>query len=566
MIKKWLYSKFDNKKIEEVANQNGISELMAKILLNRSFEDKDEIDDFLHPKIDKLYDPFLMNDMQVAVDTIIEAYNNKEKITIYGDYDVDGITSVAVLKMFFADMGIEAEHYLPSRLEEGYGLNNNALDKIVANGTKLLITVDCGISAYEEIEYAKSIGLKVIVTDHHECPSVLPNALAVIDAKRPDSTYPFNSLAGVGVTFKLIQAISYKLQFDRKRYLKYLDIVALGTIADIVPLVDENRIIVNFGLILMRQTRNVGLQALIRVSGYEKGSAALNSTSVSFGLAPRINASGRMGKADLALELLLEKDVEKVYKIALELSATNKERQDVEKKIIDEALEIIEKNKLYEKDIMVVYKEGWHHGVIGIVASKITELYYKPSILISVEDGVGKGSGRSVEGFDLHAALNECEDLLLKFGGHEMAIGLSIAEENIEQFAQKMEKIANEKGTKDLQATIKVDAEITSKDITYKTILDMDLLKPYGEANPAPIFVYKNVKVDGVRLLSNGKHLRLTLKEGMNLFDAIAFNVEGKGYNIKIGDKIDVLHSLETNTFNGVEKIQLNVKDIKKSL
>lgn len=565
MTKKWMYSKFDSDKVKSVAEQNGISEILARILLNRSFEDKDSIDVFLHPKIDNLYDPFLMNDMQIAVDTIIEACNNNEKITIYGDYDVDGITSVAVLKMFFADMGIEAEHYLPSRLEEGYGLNNNALDKIAANGTKLLITVDCGISAYEEVEYAKSLGMQVIVTDHHECPAVLPNATAVIDAKRPDSTYPFNSLAGVGATFKLIQAISYKLEFDRKRYLKYIDIVALGTIADIVPLVDENRIIVNFGLILMKQTRNIGLQALIKVSGYEAGDA-LNSTSVSFGLAPRINASGRMGKADLALELLLEKDMDKAYKIALELSETNKERQDVEKAIIDEALNIIERDKLYEKDIIVVYNNDWHHGVIGIVASKITELYYKPSILISVEDGVGKGSGRSIEGFDLHEALSNCTDLLLKFGGHEMAIGLSIAEENLEKFAEKVEQIAKEKGTKDLQATVKVDAEVSAEDISYQTLQEIELLKPFGEANPAPIFAYKNVKVDGVRLLSNEKHLKLTLKEGMHVFDAIAFNMGNKKYSIKIGDKVDVLHSIELNKFNGIEKIQLNVKDIKKSL
>lgn len=565
MIKKWMYSKFDNDKVKSVAEQNGISELLARILLNRSFDDKDAIDVFLHPKIDNLYDPFLMNDMQIAVDAIIDACNNHEKITIYGDYDVDGITSVAVLKMFFADMGVEAEYYLPSRLEEGYGLNNNALDKIAANGTKLLITVDCGISAYEEVEYAKKLGLKVIVTDHHECPEILPNAIAVVDAKRPDSTYPFNSLAGVGATFKLIQAISYKLEFDRKRYLKYLDIVALGTIADIVPLIDENRIIVNFGLILMKQTRNIGLQALIRVSGYE-GGEALNSTAVSFGLAPRINASGRMGKADLALELLLEKDIDKAYKIALELSETNKERQDVEKSIIDEALNIIERDKLYEKDIIVVYNKDWHHGVIGIVASKITELYYKPSILISIEDGVGKGSGRSIEGFDLHEALSNCTDLLLKFGGHEMAIGLSIAEENIEKFAEKVEKIANEKGTKDLQATVKIDAEVSAHDISFQTLQEIELLKPFGEANPAPVFAYKNVKVEGVRLLSNEKHLKLTLKDGTNVFDAIAFNMGNKKYSIKIGDKIDVLHSIELNKFNGIEKIQLNVKDIKKSL
>ena len=341
--------------------------------------------------------------------------------------------------------------------------------------------------------------------------------------------------------------------------------MALGTIADIVPLIDENRIIVNFGLILMRQTRNIGLKALMRVSGYEGGDS-LNSTAVSFGLAPRINASGRMGKADLALELLLEKDMDKAYRIALELSETNKERQDVEKAIIDEALNIIERDKLYEKDIIVVYNKNWHHGVIGIVASKITELYYKPSILISIEDGIGKGSGRSVEGFDLHDALSNCTDLLLKFGGHEMAIGLSIDENNIEKFAEKVEQIAKERGTKDLQATVKIDAEVSAQDISFQTLQEIELLKPFGEANPAPIFAYKNVKVEGVRLLSNEKHLKLTLKDGTHIFEAIAFNMGNQKYSIKIGDKVDVLHAIELNKFNGVEKIQLNIKDIKKSL
>lgn len=565
MVKKWLYSKFEEDKVKKIATENNVSELLAKILIGREFESQDSIDDFLHPKIDKLYDPFLLNDMQIAVDAIIDSCNKNEKITIYGDYDVDGITSVSVLKKFFDDMGVCADYYLPSRLEEGYGLNNDALDKIAQKGTKLLITVDCGISAYDEVEYAKSLGMKVIVTDHHECPEKLPNALAVVDAKRPDSTYPFSSLAGVGVTFKLIQAISYKLKFDRKRYLKYIDIVALGTIADIVPLIDENRIIVNFGLILMRQTRNIGLQALIKVSGYELGEN-LSSTAISFGIAPRINASGRMGKADLALELLLEENIDNAYKMAIELSETNKERQNVEKNIINQAIDMIEADKLYEKDIIVLYNEGWHHGVIGIVASKITELYYKPSILISVENGIGKGSGRSIEGFDLHDALSKCTDLLLKFGGHEMAIGLSIEEENLESFSKKVEEIAKEKGTKDLQPVVKIDAEITAENITYDTLKEIELLKPFGEANPSPVFVYKNIKVDGVRLLSNEKHLKLSLKDGMNVFDAIAFNMGNQKYSIKIGDKIDVLHALEINNFNGNEKIQMNVKDIKKSL
>lgn len=562
MIKKWEYSKVNEEKVSEISKENEISELMAKILLNRGFESRDEINSFLHPKIDDLYDPFLLNGMKIAVDVIIDAYKNNEKITIYGDYDVDGITSIAVLKKFLLELGADVNHYLPSRLEEGYGLNNEAIKKISEDGTKLLITVDCGISAYDEVEYAKSLGIKVIVTDHHECPEVLPKALAVVDAKRPDNTYPFTSLAGVGVTFKLIQAMSLKMELDRKKYLKYLDIVSLGTVADIVPIIDENRIIVNFGLILMRETRNIGLQALIRTTGYTE----VDSTSISFGLAPRINACGRMGRADLALELLLTQNPEEAYNIALELNNINKERQAVEKNIIDDAINIIERDKLYENDVIIVANENWHHGVIGIVASKITELYYKPSILICLENGVGKGSGRSIEGFDLHEALLKCSDSLLKFGGHEMAIGLSIDEAKLNEFSTKMLEFANGKDMKKLYPTIKVDAEVNSDDISFDVIKELKMLEPYGESNPAPILVYKNIKVDGVRLLSNDKHLKLSLKDKGHLFDAIAFNMGDKRYSIKIGDKIDVLHSLEINHFNNVDKIQFNVKDIKKSL
>ena len=294
MNKKWEYVNIEEDKIKNIANQYHISETIAKILLNRGIEQENQIENFLHPKIENLYDPFLFNDMDLAVDRILQCQEKKEKITIFGDYDVDGITSTTVLSKFLTELGIENDFYLPNRLSEGYGLNCNAIEKIAMDGTKLLITVDCGISGYEEVEYAKSLGLDVIVTDHHECPEKLPNAIAVIDAKRPDSTYPFNSLAGVGVTFKLIHAISLKLGLDRKSYLKYLDIVCLGTVADIVPLVDENRLIVHFGLMLMEQTKNIGLKSLIEIAGYRE---KMDSTSISFGLAPRINACGRLRRS-----------------------------------------------------------------------------------------------------------------------------------------------------------------------------------------------------------------------------------------------------------------------------
>ena len=313
MNKKWEYVAVEEEKVKNIAIKYNISETIAKVILNRGITDDNKINDFLYPNIEKLYDPFLFNDMDIAVDRILKCKENNEKITIYGDYDVDGITSTAILSKFLAELDIKNDFYLPNRLNEGYGLNHNAIDKIAQSGTKLLITVDCGISGYEEVEYAKSIGLDVIVTDHHECPEQLPKALAVIDAKRSDSTYPFNALAGVGVTFKLVHAISLKLGLDRKIYLKYLDIVCLGTVADIVPLIDENRLIVHFGLMLVKQTKNIGLKSLIEIAGYGEN---IDSTAISFGLAPRINACGRLGKAEIALQLLLTASPEEAKKIA----------------------------------------------------------------------------------------------------------------------------------------------------------------------------------------------------------------------------------------------------------
>lgn len=560
MNKKWEYIAVDDDMVKNIAFNHNISEIIARVLLNRGICDAKDIDRFLHPKLENLHDPFLLNDMEIAASKIITCIDKKEKITIYGDYDVDGITSIATLSKFLTELGIENDYYLPNRLDEGYGLNNNALDKIAKSGTKLLITVDCGISAYEEIEYAKKLGLEVIVTDHHECPEKIPQALAVIDPKREDSTYPFSSLAGVGVTFKLIHAISIKLSLDRKRYLKYLDIVCLGTVADIVPLIDENRIIVSFGLMLVRETRNIGLKALIELSGY----SSIDSTAISFGIAPRINACGRMGEAEIALKLLLTASVVEAKAIANKLNLLNRERQEVEKSIINEAIEMIEKDKLYKKDIIIVGNKNWHHGVIGIVASKITELYYKPSVLISFEDGIGKGSGRSIEGFDLHGALMKCGEYLDKFGGHEMAIGLTLKEENYNLFKAKLEKITSETIDKEAVPSIKVDAVVDFRNINMDIFTSMKLLEPYGESNSSPLFVSKNLKVESVRLLSNDKHIKLTLKDGNVLLGAIGFNLGDKA--IRLGDKIDLVYALEINKYNNIESIQLNVKDIKKSL
>ena len=562
MNKKWEYIEVDEEKVQTIADKHNISEIIARVLLNRGIVEDDTINNFLYPKLENLYDPFLLNDMEIAVDRIIECKEKNEKITIYGDYDVDGITSIATLSKFLTELGIENDYYLPNRLDEGYGLNNNALDKIVRNGTKLLITVDCGISAYNEIEYAKEIGMEVVVTDHHECPEVLPEAIAIIDAKCPNNTYPFNSLAGVGVSFKVIQALCMKLGMPADKYLKYLDIVCLGTVADIVPLVEENRVIVKYGLEYIKNTKNVGLKALIETSGYK----TIDSSAISFGLAPRINACGRMGQAELALDMLLTDSMEEAMRIAEHLQIMNKERQEVEKLIMEDATKVIEENKLYSDNVIVIGNENWHHGVIGIVASKITETYYKPSILVCFEGDEGKGSGRSVDGFDLHEALSACGDKLLKYGGHEMAIGLTLKKEEFQNFKNAIIDFAKDKLPEDLMPIVKYDAEISTKDISKDTIESLKLLEPYGEANNSPIFVYKNIKVDSIRTLSNDKHLKLNVKDGNFVFSAIAFNMGEKKDSIRMGDKVDVLHYLELNRYNGFESVQLNVKDIKKSL
>ena len=563
MNKKWECIELDNEKIknvEKIEDEYGISNLLAKILVNRNLTKKEDIDLFLKPTRHDFHNPYLMPDMALAVDRIIKAINNKEKILIYGDYDVDGITSITVVKNFLLERGANVTQYIPNRLNEGYGLNKDAIKKISDDGINLIITVDCGISGIEEVDYANSLGLEVIVTDHHEVGEVLPNAIAVVDAKRKDSTYPFRELAGVGVGFKLIQAIAQRLELEEKEYLKYLDIVCIGTISDIVPLVDENRVIAKLGLKLVEVTKNVGLKALLESSGYKK----IDSFTVSFGLAPRINACGRMGKEKEALNLFLTQDENEAKKIALRLNEYNKERQDIEKRIYEDAVNNIEKSEK-NKQVLVLGSEKWHHGVIGIVASKITDLYFKPSILICFEEDEGKGSGRSIPGFDLYESLTNCSENLEKFGGHSMAVGVTLKKENFEKFKEEFEKYAQNSNICDIIPIIKIDEEITLEDINIKAVEELNMLEPFGEANKMPLFMYKNLKIHSIRTLSEGKHIKLTLKDNNFYIDSIGFNLGHLAEEYQIGDKVDVVGSLEINRFNGRESVQINLKDLRKS-
>lgn len=561
MNKKWEVYESNNEKIEQFAKENNLSFLISSILTNRGIQTKEQATLFLEPTRNNFHDPFLMPDMKKAVDRIIQAIEKKEKVIIYGDYDADGITSITVLKMFLEERGIKVGYYIPNRLNEGYGLNNKAIETIQKEGYTLMITVDCGISGIEEIKYAMSLGIEVIVTDHHEPGDEIPVCIAVVDAKRKDNIYPFNQLAGVGVVFKLIQALSISLNLEAKEYLKYLDIVCVGTISDIVPLIDENRVIAKLGLKLVTMTKNIGLKTLMESMGYQK----IDSTTVSFGIAPRINACGRMGEEKEALHLFLTTSKDEAKEITQRLNKYNSERQNTEKQIFTQAVQTIE-NGNKEETCIVLGEEGWHHGVIGIVSSKVTEIYFKPSILICFEGEEGKGSGRSIPGFDLHEALMHCSTYIERFGGHSMAIGITVKKENFEKFKKEFEEYTRKSKINDIIPIIKIDKEVELKQINLQMVKDLSLLEPYGEANKVPIFLIRNLKIVSIRSLSEGKHLKLKLSQDNYMIDAIGFNIGELAQKYLIGDKIDVVGSLEVNSFGGNEQIQVNLKDLRKSI
>ena len=561
MQKTWCLRKYDEKQIEKIKSTYNVSDIMAKLLISRDIEFKD-IDMFLNGTIDDLYDPYDIKDMEKIVERIDMAIKRNEKICIYGDYDVDGITSITIMYKFLTKLGLDVMYYLPDRLVEGYGINNNALEEIKEKGVTLIITVDCGITAIDEIEYAKKLGLDVCVTDHHECTDKLPNAYAVINPKRKDDSSKFKMLAGVGVAFKCLMAIAKKHNLPKESYLKYLDIVSIGTISDIVPLVGENRIISKYGLKMMEKTKNLGLKELLKIVNYKD----VDSMMVSFGMAPRINACGRMGNASAAVKLLLETDSQKAEKIAVELDELNQERKNVESIIYNQALEIIEKENLEDKNSIVLYNSSWHNGVIGIVASRLVNMYYKPVILLTKEHGFIRGSGRCPAGFSLYDAIGECKDLLIQFGGHELAAGLSIEEKNIDAFIEKFEKVVESRKDTISEQIINIDAIISRKNLNAQIIKDIRFLKPYGQSNQIPVFLYKGLKVAAIRTIKDDKHLKLVLKDDRSLLDAVGFSLGTRRDEIRIGDKIDVVANVELNSYNTPKTIQLIIQDFKKSV
>lgn len=558
MQKVWNIKKYNEEEIDKISNKYNISKCLAKLLKSREVEN---IDMYLNGTLKDLRDPFLLKDMQKIVDRIKLAINKKEKICIYGDYDVDGITSITIMYKFLSDLGLDVTYYLPDRLQEGYGVNNEALDKIKKEGVSLVITVDCGITAIDEVEYAKSLGLDIAITDHHECTENLPSALAIINPKQKDDNYPFKMFAGVGVAFKVLSALAISLNMESESYLKYLDIVAIGTISDIVPLLDENRIISKEGLKQIANTKNEGIKAMLRVINFKD----IDSTMVSFGMAPRINACGRMGNASIAVKLLLEESEENAKELAEKLDSLNIKRQEVEKNIFEKAVNTIENEGYKQKNSIVLYDENWHNGVIGIVASRLVNIYNKPVVLFTKENDVVRGSGRCPNGFSLYDALTESKEYLIQFGGHELAAGMSIEEENIPLFREEFEKIVTQ-NMKDLVQVIDVDMEIKKSDLGVQILKDINRIKPYGQANNTPLFLYKGLKIHSIRTLKEEKHLKFTLQDERVLLEALAFSQGARRDEVRLGDKIDVLCNVEINSYNTPRTIQLILQDFKKTV
>jgi single-stranded-DNA-specific exonuclease len=561
--KLWINKEAPDSEADRISRETCISRLTAKVLINRGITSADEIRNFLTPSLDGMHDPFLLKDMDKAVKRIISALNSGESIMLYGDYDVDGVTSISILLDYLKNLGGNVDYYIPDRIDEGYGLSLSAMEKIIKMGKSLIITADCGITSIEEVKLAARHNVDVIITDHHECKSHIPDAYAVIDPCRHDCGYPFKELAGVGVVYKLINAISIKMGLDDHSYQRYIDLVAIGTVADVAPLVGENRTIVKYGIPKIENTLNKGLRALIGEAGLTD--RPINSYSIGFILAPRINAAGRIGDAGRAVRLFTSNDEAETREIAAMLNQENQLRQDTEMEILQEALVRIESEVDFEKEkVMVVAGEHWHHGVIGITASRITEKYYRPCILISIEGDTGKGSGRSIKGFNLFDALTHCESLIDKYGGHELAAGLAIKTGNLKEFKNMINSYADSVLSQDdLLPRLRIDAYIEKNDICLENVRELEKLAPFGAGNPGPLFAYNNLRVVGIRAVGDSKHLKLKLETEGLLLDAIGFNMGSFADVIDCGDVLDAVFSLEINSWNFRHRIQLNIKDIR---
>jgi len=548
----------------ELSKELNISPILAQLLINRGTKEVLSARRFLKTDLKDLRDPYLFQDMEKAVNKILKAINNHERILIYGDYDVDGITSVALLFSILRDFTTNLYYYIPNRFQEGYGLNEEAIDIAFKNNIKLIVTVDCGIASIYEIEKANNYGIDVIVTDHHQPQKDIPSAIAIINPKC-DINYPFKELAGVGVSFKVVQALYSKLGKNQDDLWSLLDYVALGSIADSVPFIDENRILIKYGLKALNQTKKEGLKALIMESGVSYGN--LGTKEVNFAIAPRINAAGRLDDSKIALELLLTNSEYKAAYLSRKLSEMNKHRQEIGDNILREAREFASiQVKEEDNKILILASENWNQGVIGIIASRLVDEFNRPVIIISKKDGIAKGSGRSIKGFHLYKVLESCQDILINFGGHELAAGITIESNKIPEFKSRMNEISQDfiKGD-DLSPELKIDAQILLSNINFGLVKDINILEPFGIGNPQPVFCsYKNIIADWRLVGGKKEHLKIKVKEENRTLEGIGFKLSRMGNQIFSRNKVvDLAFNIELNKWNGTENVQLNIKDIK---
>jgi len=557
--KRWLIGRQEKEAAQEISRASKISPTLAQVLINRGLSGISEIDAFITPKLNFLSNPYDIPDMEKAAQRVLSAKEKGERVAVYGDYDVDGVTGTAILLLTLKDMGINAIYYIPHRYTEGYGLNNSAIKKLFDEGVRLILTVDCGISNVIEIEYANSLGMEVVITDHHNPPKVLPKAYAIVNPKLIDGSHRARDLSGAGVAFKFAWGLYRTAGIkDSSNLMELFDLVGLGTIADIVPLLDENRILAVYGLKSLNECKRIGLKSLIEAAGIKK---RITTESVNFAIAPRLNSAGRLEHASLSVELLITKDELNAKKLALELNRLNSKRQSIGSQIQEEVFAKIGESP--EKSI-ILCGNSWNPGVIGIVASQVVDKYYRPAVLIGINEGIGRGSARSIDGINIFNVLDECRDLFSDFGGHKKAAGFEVVEDNIPELTRRLKEIIDGLlSDEELVPVLEIETALDPKDITMNLASELELLDPCGEENPPPVFISHGLKLIDMRRVGDGTHLKTRFTDGKVTLDSIGFSFGGLASKLKLGDSYDLAYNLEVNEFNGYESAQLNLVDIR---
>ncbi len=572
MNKQWLVNRTNQEFLEYLSRKTSISTALTQILVNRGFKDAESIKAFLSPSLENLHDPFLMPDMKKAVERIMTALGDGETVLVYGDYDADGITSTALLVSALRRLGLKTYYHIPNRITDGYGLNKEGIRKAQTLGVGIIITADCGISSEEEVSMAVSHGIDVIITDHHEPPKKLPDAMAILNPHRIGSEYPFRYLAGVGVAYKLVQALFHDLRFTphASRLEDFLELVAIGTIADSVPLTGENRILVTYGLKALNNpassrtddSSKPWIHASRETTGI--GNREFRSGRLSYTIIPRINAVGRLGNANEVVEFFLTQDIARAKGIASFLKEQNRKRQRIEEDVYKSALDMIDDRNL--DSAIVLYSPAWHPGVIGIVASRLVNMFYRPTFLFSVKDGIAKGSARSIPPFNLHKGITECAQFLLAFGGHSQAAGLKLYAENLSIFKKQINSIVeNTLSREDIMPTIKIDTGVELFEVNFNLVKELDLFEPFGNSNQKPVFGAKGIEIIDPRIVGNN-HLKMKLKQKAVTIDTIGFCMGDSLKKIENSYTVDVVFVPCINEWNGNKSLQLNLKALRPSI